>query len=163
MGVIQSLTIEASFGAVKAGTNTGLLYDEVLWKKVGSDLALGLYHFLIPTLSPVYNYVNKELIYFEPKTSKEAKKLREMRKLNRKKSNLSIKNENECGLLLNEFTNKIKTNILEQLQRQNIPDQGFLKVQRSNTFFSCNIKDIKTTQPALVTPRWNQTYFKKNH
>lgn len=159
MGVVQSLTIEASFGAVKAGKNVGLLYDEVLWKKVGSDFALGLYHFLIPTQSPVYNYVNKELIFFEPKTSKEARKLRELREFNRKKS--TIKKDDEIDWFLNQNDGKIKSNPLEPFQNNKQLIQGFLKVQKSNSFFSCNISNISTTQPASLTTKWNQTYFKK--
>jgi hypothetical protein len=32
MGVVQSFTIETSFGAVKAGPHAGMLYDNLLWK-----------------------------------------------------------------------------------------------------------------------------------
>lgn len=162
MGVVQSLTIEASFGAVKAGKNAGLLYDEVLWKNVGADLAYGIYHFLIPTFSPVYNYVSKELAFFEPKTTKEAKELRELRELTRKKQICKPKSSESDLLISYDLSHEdIKPNFVEQLLKGRSADQGPLKVQNPKSFLKCDINDIGTTQPSYVSPKWNQTFFQK--
>jgi hypothetical protein len=73
MGVVQSFTIETSFGACKAGRSAGMLYDEALWKEVGSGCCEAIYHYLIPAGSPLVSDVNMELAYFAPKVGTRVK------------------------------------------------------------------------------------------
>lgn len=43
LGVVQSFTIESSFGGCAAGPRAGLLYDECRWRKIGINVGEALY------------------------------------------------------------------------------------------------------------------------
>ena len=59
--VVNSFTIESSFGGIIAGPRSGLLYDEVLWKELGSQCGIGIYHMLKEPESQLTEYVRKEV------------------------------------------------------------------------------------------------------
>ena len=65
--VINSFTIETSFGGVYAGPRSGLLYDEPLWKEIGGKCGLGIYHILIDQHSPLVSYADNEIAFMCPK------------------------------------------------------------------------------------------------
>ena len=46
MNVVQSFTVETSFGGVLAGPRAGILYDQVIWEELGSECCHALYMFL---------------------------------------------------------------------------------------------------------------------
>lgn len=46
LGVVQSFTIESSFGGCAAGPRAGLLYDEARWRIIGSKVGEALYAIL---------------------------------------------------------------------------------------------------------------------
>ncbi|OHS96851.1 Clan MC, family M14, Zinc carboxypeptidase-like metallopeptidase [Tritrichomonas foetus] len=44
-GIVQSFTIETSFGGITQGPLSGLLNDEKIWKGIGSKVVEAIYHF----------------------------------------------------------------------------------------------------------------------
>ena len=61
--VVQSFTIETSFGGIQNGPRGGLLYDETIWKELGAKTGEALYHMLLGPDSPVTSYVEQELYF----------------------------------------------------------------------------------------------------
>lgn len=138
LGVVQSFTIETSFGACKAGRNAGMLYDEVLWKEVGAKCGAAIYHYLIPTASPLAAYVNKELLFFaaNPNASKKGKKICKPRIFCAK---------NACDI--ETEVNAYPTN--EDGSRK------LLRTEDPTETLSCEVDSISLTPPEHLLTRWN--------
>lgn len=68
MGIVNSFTIESSFGGITAGPRAGLLYDELLWKEIGAQCGVAIYHMMSGT-SEIVEFVEKELSSFLPVSS----------------------------------------------------------------------------------------------
>jgi hypothetical protein len=65
--VVNSFTIESSFGGICGGPRAGCLYDEILWKELGKSCGIGVYHMLITRESPIIRYVDRELSFLSPR------------------------------------------------------------------------------------------------
>ena len=157
MGVVQSFTIEASFGAVKAGKYAGLLYDETLWKKVGADCGLAIYHYLIPTASPLVSYVNKELAFFAPKITKDEIKQSDQ-------DNISKPSDRLPCVVCKKVT---KDNFYEKMSYRLNHEHSFfdesqhkiLREKQPQTFLSFDPDQISDKPPPIITSNWKQMEF----
>ena len=137
MGVVQSFTIETSFGACKAGRNAGMLYDEILWKDVGAKCGEAIYHYLIPTASPLVAYVNKELEFFATKPKQRKKR------------------SNDFKILVN----KKKDALAEELAQFPVNPDGsrpLVRVRRPTRMLECTIHTLSTTPPDTIWVRWER-------
>ncbi|OHT01395.1 Clan MC, family M14, Zinc carboxypeptidase-like metallopeptidase [Tritrichomonas foetus] len=61
MGILQSFTLETSFGGIVNGKFSSVLYDEGLWKKIGLDIGESIYNLLTTEHSKIRVLVEKEL------------------------------------------------------------------------------------------------------
>ena len=143
MGVVQSFTIETSFGGVKAGPYAGMLYDEILWKMLGASCGEAIYHLLIPTASPLFSYVNKELVYFMPNSGKNEKKTEEEKE--------------EVPVRLNEATDDKEVDLAPILKEG--MEGHKLRVKKPDSFFKFDVSQIDTKPPKEVVPKWKLMEF----
>jgi hypothetical protein len=65
--VVNSFTIESSFGGICAGPRAGCLYDEILWKELGLKCGVAVYHMLKGQNLPLVSYVDRELAFLAPR------------------------------------------------------------------------------------------------
>jgi hypothetical protein len=61
LGVVESFTIESSFGGVAHGRLQSVLYDENLWKEIGAKICEAVYHLLTKGNSRLRNMAEREL------------------------------------------------------------------------------------------------------
>lgn len=151
MGVVQSFTIETSFGCVKAGKNAGMLYDELLWKNIGHGMGEAIYHLMIPTASPIVSYVNKELAFFAPRLS-------------------SQDSDNSQSTQIEET---VKVNVSYEKFKDNNPLAGFnaepvtksdgsrllYRVKAPEVLLEVDPDMISNSPPPLILPKWDQLKF----
>lgn len=64
--VVQSFTIESSFGGIVSGPRSGVLYDELVWKELGAKCGEGVYHLVTKDTSPLAAYVIQEIQMITP-------------------------------------------------------------------------------------------------
>lgn len=95
MGIVQSFTIESSFGGITSGPLNGYLYDEKLWKDFGGKVGEAVYH-LVSADSPLHQYVEKELSNGIPQSNPTKVAKKELTLLNPKPIR-SIKKDQEKG------------------------------------------------------------------
>ena len=74
LNIVNSYTIETSFGGIISGELNGFLYDEVTWENIGSKCALAFYHFLIGEKSDIFRYSKKEISLHFTKSLKPQKR-----------------------------------------------------------------------------------------
>lgn len=139
IGVVQSFTIEASFGGVSAGRYAGYLYDEILWKKVGADCGIAIYHYLIPTQSPCVSYVNKELDFFGAQNP-----------LGGYNDGKYESADNETDLI---FQGKIKGHNDNRHVLVNKSEKLF-KFKHHQQLMKVDESQISTTPPKILNPKW---------
>lgn len=61
MGILQSFTIETSFGGICNSKVSSFLYDEGIWRQIGMDIGVSIYNLLTPEFSKVRSLVEREL------------------------------------------------------------------------------------------------------
>ncbi|KAH0787946.1 Clan MC, family M14, Zinc carboxypeptidase-like metallopeptidase [Histomonas meleagridis] len=66
--ILNSYTVETSFGGVFAGGCANCLYDETLWKEIGEKCGLAIYHYLLDDNSQYTKYAKKKVELLAPKT-----------------------------------------------------------------------------------------------
>lgn len=60
LGIVQSFTIESSFGGIQQGPLSGILNDERIWKGIGAKVVDTMYHYFNQSTG-VRKFVEKEL------------------------------------------------------------------------------------------------------
>lgn len=146
MGVVQSFTIETSFGGVKAGLHAGFLYDAALWNGLGASCGRALFHLLRPTQSPLVDYVNKELVYFAPNGMK-GHRQEEAKKANSAEVRFEEEKEEE----------KVTDKTIEK------KEQGGMKklvVDEPRKFLNFDISGFSVSPPKVIQPKWEQMKYK---
>lgn len=145
LGVIQSFTVETSFGGIISGPDAGILYDEDLWHRVGERCGTAAYHLLIPTASPLVAYVNKELPFFVSTSNRRAERFRE---------------EQEDDTSKDDETKDNADDAKDDENSTLLKSQGKGKIYHSmqnNFFISCKPDSISCSKAAsLKKPKWKQ-------
>ena len=137
--VVQSFTIETSFGGIQNGPRGGLLYDELIWKEIGANCGEALYHMFIGDDSPITSYVKDELKFL-------------------------IQNPDE-----EEDPNKednYEYRFASPLPDQEVPPdpskkgpQPMVKLNYPDTFVVAIPSIISDKPPGYCAPKWNQLKF----
>jgi hypothetical protein len=149
MGVVQSFTIETSFGAVKAGRHAGMLYDELLWKEVGKGCCEAIYHYLIPVGSPLVSYVKMELAYFAQKVGTKVKAAKGSEEPEQgQRVNVPVK--------LARLTDDVVTDWRSLPKGEKRP---LVRVKAPSSFLICGPDDLSTRPPQCVYPKWERMTF----
>ncbi|EAY19036.1 Clan MC, family M14, Zinc carboxypeptidase-like metallopeptidase [Trichomonas vaginalis G3] len=145
IGVVQSFTVETSFGGIISGPDAGILYDEELWHKVGERCGTATFHLLNPTASPLVAYVNKELPFFVSTSNRRAERFKEEQEEDTSKESASI--DNDVDQKDDENSTLLKAHGSGKIYHY---------VQR-NSFLNCTADKISTTKDhPLKPPKWKQ-------
>jgi hypothetical protein len=139
--VVNSFTIETSFGGIGAGPRAGCLYDEPLWKDLGMKCGLSVYHLMIHGDSPLVNYVDKEVAFLSPKPLP----------LGRREERPEVP-VTFCSDALMEGP-ALKKPMLKGLTQSTY----FLK--KPTAFLGADPDGIQTTSNGVKSPQWTQLQF----
>ena len=66
MNVVQSFTVETSFGGILAGPRAGMLYDQAIWEELGQECCHALYMFLKDDEEELVKLVKKDIKFLNP-------------------------------------------------------------------------------------------------
>jgi hypothetical protein len=126
-----------------------MLYDEALWKEVGSGCCEAIYHYLIPTGSPLVSYVNMELAYFAPKVGTKVK---------------AAKGSEESDQGSREVVPVKLWQVVDDIDAEwrALPKgekRPLVRVRAPARFISCTVDAISTRPPACVYPVWDRMAF----
>jgi hypothetical protein len=136
--VVNSFTIESSFGGICAGPRAGFLYDEILWKELGAQCGVGFYHLMVNDESPLVNYVERELAYLSPKP-------------------VPLAHGEDVEEVPVEFADDAATE--RPSARKGRIGQNMFFMKKPTLFLGCNPAAISTTSTGVRTPQWAQMQF----
>ena len=129
--VLNSYCIETSFGGILAGSRAGYLYDEPLWKELGRNCGLGVYHLLVNQKSPLVSYAEKEIAFLSPKP---------------------------LPLSMNEERKEVDVEFSEEHTEKPCERNVFFDMKPS-TFLSANIESISEKCDKVKVTPWTQSQF----
>jgi hypothetical protein len=147
-GILQSFTIESSFGGIENGPRAGVLYDETIWKEMGGKCGEAVYHLVARDSSPLCAYVEKEFALLSPPAVPEVEEAE----------------EDQIRFVDVQFASLApETPPGEDLgMRRAFMGSGqpsLLKLRQPTTFLVANSRIISTTSPGYVAPKWTQMQF----
>jgi hypothetical protein len=142
LGIIQSFTLETSFGGVSDGPRAGALYDEIIWKEIGAKCGEALYHLLIGQESPLSNYVGRELELMNPGDDG-SEEDRDERKLWPAEKQLAEGPEVKLG----------------RIGRFGTAPGHFWHMGEPRTFLVAHSLTVSTEPPEQLAPKWAQMRF----
>jgi hypothetical protein len=142
MGLVQSFTLETSFGGVSDGPRAGVLYDEIIWKEIGAKCGEALYHLLIGEESPLSNYVDRELELMNPQMD----------------SGDEEKEEKTVEVVELGRLEDIRAPRMGKLGRTATSGQLWWMAP-PKTYLSASSRVISAEPPSCVTPVWMQMHF----
>ncbi|OHS94397.1 hypothetical protein TRFO_39428 [Tritrichomonas foetus] len=152
LGIIHSFTIESSFGGIITGPRSGVLYDENVWKELGSKCGEGVYHMVTKDTSPLAYYVMQELQMITPLDNNDEEEDSRNHKNNlvviHPNHNLNEEDESDE----NEFIGKRKT-------RYGTP--SLFHMENPKNFMIANPKIITDRPPGYIAPKWSQIQLTK--
>ena len=166
LGIVQSFTIETSFGGIISGPRTGFLYDEIIWKELGAKCGESVYHLLIQEKSPLTSYVLNELGVINPaKTNNHSKvEIEAVQNKQHYSPPANRQNENnDCSnkeLISNNNNNSLE-NQMDYVQNSCISKNDFFHVVMPQTHLHIDFNTISTTPPDHFEPKWSQIQFSK--
>ena len=139
--VINSFTIETSFGGINIGPRSGILHDEFIWKELGQKCGESLYHlFINENLSFFSSFVKQELLYYNPpNTFLIENKFDDFEYISAPISNDNDNNNNILNL--------------------NYKQPQLLKLTHPKSFFNINARIILNKSPGYCAPKWKQLSY----
>jgi murein tripeptide amidase MpaA len=135
--VVNSFTIESSFGGIAAGPRAGLLYDEPLWKELGEKCGVGIYHLLRQDESPLISYVEHELSFLSPRP-------------------LPLSSDDPPQVPV-KFSEELLSE--RPSARRGKIGQNMFFMKRPNSFLACDASGIATESSGVISPQWAQLQF----
>jgi hypothetical protein len=145
-GIVQSFTIESSFGGIEHGPRAGILYDETMWKELGAKCGEAMYHLLVRDGSPLCQYVEREFELLSPPPIADSE-AHELDVAGQIEVQYAAVPGGECGMSHRART--IGTSATPSL----------LKLRQPVTFLVANARVISTDSPRYIAPRWSQMEF----
>jgi len=139
LDVVNSFTIETSFGGINNGERTGILYDELTWKEIGLKCGESLYHLLYSSKSPVYNYVSQEMLFLSPPQIDD-----------------DIPEKERIDYIVSPIPNDS-----DFPQTFNHPTH-LLKLKPPSNYLIANSRIISTKSPGYCAPKWVSLKFGEN-
>lgn len=135
LNVVQSFTIETSFGGVFSGENVEYLYDGELWEDVGAQCCNGIYSFIQGEKNDVYNTAKKDIETMYPKRQKMS-------------NESAIEKEIEI-----EFPDIDDT---ENLIKPATKTSKLFDTKRCTNFMNISPEMISDKQPEKISMQWKQ-------
>ena len=133
LNVIQSFTVETSFGGILAGPRAGMLYDQLLWEELGQKCCKALYYFSQGENNEYYSLAKQEIALIKPK------------KIIKYKPRKSSAAHFQYNSILEEPP-------LHPLSK--MPDSVPYDIKRCKNFLNVDISKITTTKPSQFQPHW---------
>jgi hypothetical protein len=149
--IVQSFTIESSFGGIDNGPRAGTLYDETIWKELGAKCGESVYHLLAADSSPLCNYVVREFALIAPSATDVAQEEDQwMQQIDVQFAEVPYNAQRDP-----EFA---------MIGNRPRPVGGFqstalLKLRQPTTFLTANSRIISDHSPGYVAPKWVQMQF----
>ena len=139
--VVQSFTIETSFGGIQNGPRGGLLYDETIWKELGAKTGEALYHMLLGSDSPVTSYVEQEMYFLSPHDDEEE--------------------EEEDNTTPYDYRFAIPPPSAFEMPPMKVKNgtSSILKLGTPTQYFTATSRIITSTPPGYCAPKWSQLQF----
>lgn len=148
--IVQSFTIESSFGGIANGPRAGILYDESIWKELGTKCAESLFHLL--TQSSLYQLCKKEMHFLSPPPFSIQSNLK----------NDEDENQSQTvhfGQIQKERKREIEFGVLSVNRTRSNGQPTLLKLRPPSTFLTANSRIISTHSPGYSAPKWAQMQF----
>ena len=169
--ILQSFTIESSFGGISIGPRTGVLYDETIWKEIGQKCGEALYHLL--SKSPIYQFCMKEMSYLTPQQDPNGTANIEKSDSDiENKTNSTNSDDNENDDLNNQrnFEVQITSNTYKKINISDDLTFNTAKLTKPNGHpvmlklgtpmnFLINATSISTQPSVHIEPKWNQMQY----
>ncbi|EAY18368.1 Clan MC, family M14, Zinc carboxypeptidase-like metallopeptidase [Trichomonas vaginalis G3] len=141
LNVVQSFTIETSFGGLTSGPRAGVLYDEISWKELGQKCCEATFHYLCGNDSPITSYVAKELSFLAP-------------------SDPPKKSDNWAPKARLPPDDAPKQSISFALNGRK--GQGMFRLGGPTSYLKVSPQNIETTQTTYKFPKWQQMKYTLN-
>jgi hypothetical protein len=141
LGVLHSFTLETSFGGMADGPRARVLYDESIWKEIGTKCGEAIYHLLVKPVSPLNSYVEKEIALLKQWSNEEECSGDE---------NLIVRIEED-----DDFGNQFGPGRCWE----NDEKMGMLTMKEPQSHFVINPRMISTESPGYCNPKWDHMEF----
>lgn len=157
--IIQSFTVESSFGGIINGPRAGYLYDEIIWKELGAKCGEGLFHLL--TESSLYNLCKREIYFISPQHISPAKNAKAATKDQKNAQSEGNGKNSEVQFAPVATASKRDTDLgMMPINRtRNNQQPILLKVRHPTTFLTTNSRIISSQSPGYAAPKWAQMQF----
>lgn len=154
MDIVQSFTIETSFGGVTSGPRAGCLYDELIWKEIGTKCGGAIYHLLNGNQSPLVSYVSKEMSFLAPRPL--PLKNNEERKV--VPINFDDEDERKRKKIFTQ-RNDDKAAAINALGGANNNSKNVFHIKQLTSFLGVDPSQINANANVITTPKWDQLQF----
>ena len=145
--IVQSFTIESSFGGIDNGPRANVLYDESIWKELGKKCGEAIYHLVAKYASPLFQFVTKELALISP-TATESRDSDE--------TVVDVR----FAPPTHETGQPVETGMTTRPRGvQGSMSNNMVKLRHPTSFLSANTQSITETAPKYVAPTWGQMQF----
>ena len=135
LGIVNSFTVEASFGGVTSGPRAGFLYDETLWKELGSKAGEAVFHCLTKDNSPLAKYVIKELEFISPQPERPKMEEDVVCKFNEEEDNNNIGQKPRVGQI------------------------GLYHIRQPTMMLNIEPEALSTQSKEITSPHWIQMQY----
>jgi hypothetical protein len=142
LGIVQSFTLETSFGGIVDGPRAGVLYDEIIWKEIGAKCGEAVYHLLVGKESPLSNYVDREIGLLNPQV-------------------IEVEEE-ECTRVHITPERDARDEMGGVFKRGRMPltpNNKLWWMAPPKSFLAVNSRIISDVSPGYLAPKWKQMQF----
>ncbi|OHT15780.1 Clan MC, family M14, Zinc carboxypeptidase-like metallopeptidase [Tritrichomonas foetus] len=149
--IIQSFTVESSFGGISTGPRAGVLYDELIWKELGCKCGESLYHLLHKT--PLLQFVSKEMSFLSPIATNQV----EIEQPTDEDDSQPV--DLQFSHISTETRREAEFGILTMNRGRGNGQPTLLKLRQPSTFLTANSRIISVHSPGYAAPKWAQMQF----
>ncbi|EAY17568.1 Clan MC, family M14, Zinc carboxypeptidase-like metallopeptidase [Trichomonas vaginalis G3] len=139
LNVVQSFTVETSFGGVCAGEGVDSLYDQLLWEEVGGSCCDGIYCFIKGEKDEIYKTAKKDIETMFPKRQK-----------------MSIDNEQNNQLQIDYGDENEELEKSEEILEPFAKSSRIFDPRRCKSFMNVSPDMISNDPPQKISMKWKQ-------
>lgn len=153
--IIQSFTIESSFGGIASGPRAGVLYDETIWKEIGSKCGESFFHLL--TKSSLYQLCKREMYFLSPPPPPTLPPPPSLQGINEEDNNVTTSSEITQPKKESRRDMDFVASSVNRTRSSGQPT--LLKLKNPSNFLTANSRIISTHSPGYAAPKWTQMQF----
>ena len=145
--IVQSFTIESSFGGIDSGPRANILYDEAIWKELGKKCGESIYHLVAKDTSPLFQFVSRELALM---------------------SRLETETKDDEAVTVDVQFAPLEPDVSAHTEVGMISRQrgthgsmanNLLRLRQPTTFLTASAHTITDMPPECIRPRWGRMQF----